>query len=231
VAGFAAGAVGGLILAALPESSSPLAAVPVLAVIGAGCGALGGAGVAAGLSVAEATARSWRGPAIVGGAAAGGLLAGASVQALSRWGLEALVGLRFAGGGSLEGLVLGAAAGVGYVAGTVGIEGGLAAPRGRQRMIVALLTAVCCGLSALGLALAGRPLVGGTLHAIAREARGAQITLSPLGRLVGEADFGPTSRALLGLGEGTVFGLGLALGLTRRSSSNRSPHLSSRPVA
>jgi hypothetical protein len=40
--------------------------------------------------------------------------------------------------------------------------------------------------------------------------------LTPLGRLMGEADFGPLSRAIIGTGEGGLFGFGLALGLTRR---------------
>jgi hypothetical protein len=79
-----------------------------------------------------------------------------------------------------------------------------------------------CGVGALSLTLARRPLVGGTLHAIAREARGSQITLTPLARLIGEPDFGPVSQRLIGTGEGAVFGLGLALGLTRRPSSRTS---------
>ena len=69
------------------------------------------------------------------------------------------------------------------------------------------------------LTLVGRPLVGGTLHGIARHARGSQISLTPLARLIGEPDFGPVSQRLIGTAEGAIFGLGLALGLTRRPSS------------
>ena len=69
------------------------------------------------------------------------------------------------------------------------------------------------------LTLLGRPLVGGTLHGIARHARGSQISLTPLARLIGEPDFGPVSQRLIGTAEGAIFGLGLALGLTRRPSS------------
>src|SRR5207248_3017696 len=54
LAGAAAGAIGGVILAALPGSAAPFALAAVLAVIGWCCGAAGGAGVAAGLSIAEA---------------------------------------------------------------------------------------------------------------------------------------------------------------------------------
>lgn len=223
-AGLLAGAIGGLGLASMPGSAAPFAVVPVLAAIGAGCGAIGGAGVAAGLSLAEAAARSWRSAAVVGGAAAGGMLAGAIVQVLSRWGLAALVGIEFKSGGALEGLVMGGAAGLGYAIATSRIHDGLAAPRGRQRWYAAALTAAFCGLGACALALSGRPLVGGTLHAIAREARGSQISLSPLGQIVGETGFGPISQATLGFGEGAVFGLGFAFGLTRRRYSGISHH-------
>jgi hypothetical protein len=68
----------------------------------------------------------------------------------------------------------------------------------------------------LALTLARRPLVGGTIHAIADAADGSRATLAPLGRLIGEPDFGPVSRAVLAFGEGALFGLGLAYGLMRR---------------
>ncbi|MEX2271163.1 MAG: transcriptional regulator [Vicinamibacterales bacterium] len=216
LAGAIAGGAGGLILAALPGHDAPIGVAAVLAVIGAGCGAIGGAGVGAGLAVAEATARSFRIAALVFGGALGGGLAGLSAQWLGRWGLAALVGLNVNVGGALEGLLIGAAAGLGYAAATRRTEGGMAAPRGRRRLQTAALTAVLCGLAALVIALQGRPLVGGTVHAIARAAEGSQVTLAPLGHLVGEPDFGPLSQAIIGFGEGALFGFGLAYGLTRR---------------
>jgi DNA-binding winged helix-turn-helix (wHTH) protein len=216
LAGGAGGAIGGLILVAAPGSAAPAAVVPVLAAIGSGCGAIGGAGVGAGVSMAEATARSRRALALVAGAALGGGLVGAVVQWLGRWSLAALVGLTVGINGAVEGLVIGAAAGVGYALATARADGGLAAPVGRERLIAALVTAAFCALGALTLTLAGRPLVGGTVHAIARVAHGSQVTLTPLGRLIGDPDFGPVSQAVLGAGEGALFGFGLALGLTRR---------------
>jgi DNA-binding winged helix-turn-helix (wHTH) protein len=219
IAGVAAGAIGGLALAAVPGGAAPIAVVPVLAIVGGACGAIGGAGVGAGLSVAEATARSRRGVALVCGAAIGGAVVGSAVQWIGRWSLAALVGLAIDLGGSLEGLVIGGAAGLGYAIATPRPEGGLAAPRGRQRLYTALLTAALCGLGALGLTLTGRPLVGGTVHAIARASHGSQVSLAPIGQLIGEPDFGPVSQAVLGAGEGAVFGLGLALGLMRRPSN------------
>ena len=216
LAGIAAGVVGGLILAAAPGSITPIGVVLVLAAIGGGCGAIGGAGVGAGLSMAEAIARSRREIALVCGAALGGGIVGSAVQWIGRWSLAALVGLTIDIGGSLEGLVIGGAAGLGYALATRRAEGGMAAPRGRRRLHAAALTAVFCGLGGLALTLQGRPLVGGTVHAIGRAAKGSQVTLAPLGQLVGEPDFGPVSQAIIGFGEGALFGFGLALGLMRR---------------
>lgn len=216
LAGMAAGAAGGLILALLPGSHAPMGVVAVLAAIGGACGALGGAGVGAGLSVAEAGARSYKAAALVCGAAAGGAIVGTAVQWLGRWSLAALVGMTVDIGGSLEGIVLGATAGTGYAVATRGLEGGLAAPRGRRRLHAVALIAVLCGTGGLMLTTSGRPLVGGTVHAIAQAAEGSQVTLAPLGRLIGEPDFGPLTQGIIGFGEAALFGLGLSLGLMRR---------------
>jgi DNA-binding winged helix-turn-helix (wHTH) protein len=216
VAGLAGGTGGALILAAIPESHASLDLVPVLAVIGGACAALGGAGVAAGLTVAEASARSWKGGALLCGGALGGGCIGTIVQWLGRWSLEALVGVKVPVGGGFEGVVIGAAAGLGYAVATRRLEGGMAAPRGRQRLYAALLTALLCGVGGLALTISGRPLVGGTIHVIAQAARGSKITLAPLGQLIGEADFGPLSQAIVGFCEAALFGFGLALGQTRR---------------
>ncbi len=216
LAGAVAGAAGGLVLAAAPGSAASLAVVPVLVLIGVCCGAAGGAGVGAGLSVAETIARSRRTIALVCGAALGGGLSGSVAQWLGRWSLAALVGVNIDTGGGLEGLVIGGAAGLGYTVATLGADGGLAAPRGRKRLVAAGLTAAACGVAALALTLAERPLVGGTIHLVAQASVGSQATLTPLGRLIGEPDFGPISAAVIGTGEGVLFGLGLALGLTRR---------------
>lgn len=216
LAGAIAGASGGLILASVPGSAASFAVIPVLALVGAGCGAAGGAGVGAGMAAAEAVVRSRRSVALVFGAAAGGALAGAAAQWLGRWSLAALVGVHLNLGGGLEGLIIGAAAGLGYGVATSGTEGGLAAPRGRRRLRVVAMTAASCGLAALLLTRAGMMLVGGTIHLIATGTGGAEAALTPLGRLIGEPDFGPVTRAIIGTGEGLLFGLGLAFGLTRR---------------
>jgi len=216
VAGALGGAVGGAILAASPGSAASSAVIPVLAVIGAACGAAGGAGVGAGLSVAEAAFRSRRTIALVAGGALGGGLVGTLAQWLSRWSLAALVGVHLEVGGAIEGLAIGAAAGLGYAGATALAEGGLAAPRGWRRVATAAVVGLACAAATLSLALAGRALVGGTVHLIAEASQGSQVVLTPLGRLLGEPDFGPVSAAVLGTGEGFLFGAGLVLGLTRR---------------
>ncbi len=216
LAGLLAGTAGGLILTVAPGNDASLAVVPVLALIGGGCGAAGGAGVGAGLSVAEVVARSWRLLALVCGAAAGGGLAGAAAQWLGRWSLAALVGVDVHVGGTVEGLAIGGAAGLGYGLATLHVRGGLAAPRGYRRLAVATVTALACGLAALALSLAGRPLVGGTIDAIAQAARGSQASLAPLGRLIGEPGFDRLTASVVGTAEGALFGIGLALGMTHR---------------
>ena len=217
LAGAFAGGVGGLLLAALPGSRAHAAVAVVLAAVGLSCGAAGGAGVAAGLSAAEAVARSRRGTAVVFGAAAGGGLVGLAAQSIARWSLAALVGLHLDIGGAWEGLALGAATGLGYVAGSWGVHEGLAAPRGRGRVRLALATGAACGVAALGLSLAGRPLVGGTIHAVAQASTGSEADLSPLGRLIGEPGFGPVTRAAIATLEGALFGFGFSAGITRIS--------------
>lgn len=216
VAGAIGGATGGLILAAAPTSTASPAVALVLAVIGAACGAAGGGGVGAGLSAAEATFRSRRALGLVAGGAFGGGLVGLAAQWLSRWSLAALVGMHLDVGGSVEGLAIGAAAGLGYAMSTAFVEGGLAAPRGGRRVATAVVVGLACAGATLGLALSGRALVGGTVHLIAEASQGSQVVLTPLGRLVGEPDFGPITAAILGTGEGLLFGAGLAFGLTRR---------------
>jgi DNA-binding winged helix-turn-helix (wHTH) protein len=220
LAGVIAGGLGGIILASAPSSNATLDLAPVLAVIGGCCGAAGGAGVGAGLSIAESTARSRRALALICGASLGGGLVGLIAQWLSRWSLSTLVGVNVSTGGGIEGLVIGAAAGLGYSLSTLGAEGGFAAPRGSKRFRAVALTAIACGLAALALTLAGRPLVGGTIHAIAQASRGSQAALTPIARLMGEPDFGPLTAALIGTGEGALFGIGLSIGLTRRSATS-----------
>jgi len=223
VAGAAAGIAGGLLLSAAPDNAAPLAVVPVLILVGAGAGAVGGLGVGAGLAVAESSSRLRNAVGLTIGAAAGGAATGTAVQWLMRWSLAAVVGLHLPIGGAFEGLVIGAAAGAGYAIarrpkGTPLNRSGNPSPAARPFIYRAAVVAACCAAAALALTWAGRPLVGGTLHVIAREARGSQISLTPLGRLIGEPDFGPVSQALIAAWEGGIFGFGVGIALLRRRS-------------
>ena len=216
-AGAVAGITGGLILIAAPWSRASLAVVPVLTLIGALAGAAGGAGVGAGLAAAETTVRSRRALGLILGGALGGGLVGLGAELLTRWTLSSILGLYLDIGGGLEGLAIGGAAGLAYAATTARTEFGLAAPRGRDRRRVIVACSLACGVAALILALNDRTLVAGTLHAIAGLGVRSQPLLNPLAMLIGEPNFGPVTRALLGTSEGALFGLGLSAGLTRRS--------------
>jgi len=221
-AGACAGAIGGVILVVAPGSSARLEIAGVLAFLGALIGAIAGAGVGAGLTIGEATARSHRLLAITAAGAAGGGVVGYAAEWLGRSALETLAGVQASIGGGLEGVVLGALSGIGYAAATRGTEGGLAAPRGARRVEAAAVTAAACALGGVVLAIAGRPLVGGTIHAIAQTSGGGHALLTPLAHLVGEPDFGPLTRTLIAAGEAGMFGAGLAAGLTRSPRSHES---------
>jgi DNA-binding winged helix-turn-helix (wHTH) protein len=231
-AGVVAGVLGGLALAAAPGSAAPLVVAPVLGSIGLVCGALGGAGVGAGLAAAEVLTRSYRGWALVAGGAMGGMSVGWATSWLAHWSLATLVGLRVPLSGGVAGVVLGGAAGLGYAFATRRATDGLAAPAGTRRLAVSATTACPVALAAFALAAAGWPLVGGAVHAIAQAAAGSQVALTPLARLIGEPEFGPLTGALLGTAEGGLFGFGLAFGLTRRplapppGDSSRTSHAS-----
>jgi DNA-binding winged helix-turn-helix (wHTH) protein len=222
LAGVVTGIAGGLGLWLLPGAQAPPTAAAVLAVVGALAGAAGAAGIAAGLSATEAIARSARVGLLPVAGALGGLLAGAIAHWLTRWTLEGLFGLALGDfGGSIEGLLLGAAAGLGYAWATAEVEEGMAAPRGRRRWRAAAQVAACCAVAALGLGAAGRPMVGGLVNAIARVSQGSHFALTPLARAIGEPEFGPLTGGAVGAVEGAAFGCGLALGLTRRPRPRR----------
>ena len=217
-AGALAGLVGGLLLVRSPISDAPLTIVPVLGLLGAVSGAVGAAGIAAGVGAAEAIARSRRSLAIIGGAALGGLAIGAIAQVATRWTLRALFGLELAEiGGPVEGLMLGAAAGLGYAATTRRPgEGGMAAPAGSARARTALGVGACTAIAGLVLSITGHPMVGGLINEIAQASSGSQMKLTPLGELYDEPSFGGATKILLAMFESGLFGIGFAAGFTRR---------------
>ena len=216
LAGLGAGILGGVVLVIAPGSQAPLAVAGVLGIIGGCCGAIGGAGVGAALSMGEAIGRSRRTLWLVVAGTIGGGAVGYATEWIARSILLTLVGVRIPLGGGVEGVVMGGAAGLGYALATRGVAGGLATPRGRDRLNTAAVMSFACALAALALTLGGHALVGGTIHVVAKASAGSQAALTPIGRLIGEPDFGPWTRTVIGTGEGVLFGFGLALGLTHR---------------
>jgi hypothetical protein len=150
------------------------------------------------------------------GGAMGGLAIGLVLQAVVGWTLASVFGLSIALGGPLEGLLIGGGVAAGYAWATVRPTGGMAAPSGADRWRTAVTSALGGALAGTALSLAGRPLVGGIIHAVAQVFQGSQVSLAPLGAWIGEPAFGPLTRTIVAAAEGALFGFGLAWGLTRR---------------
>lgn len=217
VAGAVSGMVGGVALWLVPESQAQAGVILALAIVGAMAGALGAAGVGAGLAAAEALARSSRIVGLVSCGAIGGGIAGAFAHVLARAMVAGLFGHDVpAAGGWGEGVVLGAAAGLGYGLSTPLPGGGLAAPRGSARVRAALITGASCALAAIILTMSGRHLVGSSLDVMAGAFDGSHVGLAPIARLLGEEGLRPVTRTVVSAFEGLMFGAGLAFGLTHR---------------
>lgn len=215
-AGAASGLIGALVLRFGPGATATNAVLVALPLVGLVVGALGAAGVAAGLAVAEAIVRSRRGEALVLLGAAGGGTVGALTHLVGAWTVQGLFGgdLRPMAGG-LEGVVLGGAVGLGYALATPRADG-MAAPRGGARLRVAALAGTTCAAAAALLAWSGSHLGAMSLDLLAHVFPDSQVGLGPLSRLIGEARPGPLTGLAISSGEGWMFGLGTILGLTHR---------------
>jgi len=214
IAGFVAGLAGGLVLYLGPSSRATAIVVMLLPLVGGVIAATGASGVAAGLCCAEVRIRRWRGPALVLCGAAGGALVGAVAHGVGSMALRGLFGQDLSPvAGGLEGLVLGAATGLGYALAT---RGGTAAPRGCARWRAALAAGVCCAGAAAMLTATGSYLGAMSLDLLAHRFPGSQVGLEPLARLLGEAGPGPATRIAIGAWEGLMFASGTVLGLTHR---------------
>ncbi len=215
-AGGLAGLLGGLAMAGLGGSADP-SLLGALALVGALVAGAGAAGVGSGLAAAEVLVRSRRVPALVVLGSSGGGLVGLLARPVASSLLAGLFGLDgVAIGGGFEGLCVGAAAGLGFGLATRRLVGGVAAPRGRSRLATVAATALACALGAALVSAAGGRLGAASLDAIVAGFPSTRVHLGSLGRLFGEAGLGPRTQVALGLGEGLLFGAGLAAGLTRR---------------
>jgi DNA-binding winged helix-turn-helix (wHTH) protein len=224
--GLAAGLAGGIVLNLSPTSSADAQASMALGAIGALAGSVGAAAIGAGLAAAEVLARSRRGLALALCGALSGALVAAVAQIVTRALLDGLLGVRSTVvPGLIEGLVIGGGAGIGYAIATRQPPGGgIAAPTGSRRLAVAASVGGVTALGATVLALSGRAMIGGLVNEIARSSPDARLVLAPLGRLIGETDFGPVTRTLLSALEGGIFGFALGWGLTSRPSESRTSH-------
>jgi hypothetical protein len=222
LAGLLAGILGGLLLRFGPGARAAEPVPLVLGLVGLVVGGLGAAGVGAGLVAAEILVRSFRTAALAVFAALGGGAVGAGAHLLAMWTIQGLFGRDLSPmAGGFEGLMLGAAAGLGYALTTPRIEGGMAAPHGRERVTAVLVTGLSCAAAAVALAATGSYLGAMSLDFMARAFPGSQVGLAPLARLLGESEPGLVTRLVISGGEGLMFGSGLVLGLTRRPSPDR----------
>lgn len=217
LAGMVAGAAGGVILEWGPGGTAGPGVPFVLACLGVVIGGLGAAGVGAGLEAAEVAVRSSRRTALLVLGSLGGGVVGATAHLFARLVLEGLFGRDLSPvAGGFEGLGIGLGAAAGYAASTPRPLGGMAAPRGRARLVAIAATGAGCALAALLLASRGRYLGAMSLDLLAHSFPGSQVGLGPLARLLGETEPGILTRLVVSAGEGLMFGSGLAWGLTRR---------------
>lgn len=209
--GGAAGVVGGLFYGFLAAGQPGVAGISillVLLVLTAVIGLIGGAGVGFGIAaIAFSRSQAWYWP-ILGGAI-GGNVVGAIVRLLGLDAFTLLFG-RSPGDmtGALEGAILGAAVGLGFV---------IAGRQSKLRVGVPL-AALCGGIAGVLIVLLGLHLLGGSLDLLAHHFPGSQLRL---GGLFGEASFGPVSQMVTGALEGALFAGSLvgAMLLARRSAN------------
>jgi len=193
--GGAAGIVGGLFYGFVAAGQPGVAGVSILLVLlclTAVIGLVGGAGVAFGIAAHVFSRKQrWFWP-ILGGAI-GGNVVGAAVRLLGLDAFNLLFG-QSPGDmtGALEGAILGAATGLGYVL----------AGRQEQLRVGAPLAALCGAAAGILIILAGLHLMGGSLNLLAVHFPGSQLRL---GGLFGETGFGPVSRTITAALEGALF--------------------------
>jgi DNA-binding winged helix-turn-helix (wHTH) protein len=155
---------------------------------------IGAAGVSIGIALA-ARFSGERSAWILAGGAIGGFLVGGFAKLLGLDGFTLLFG-RSPGDitGGPEGLILGAAVGLG-----AWVAAGLSLRRG------AAIAAASGAIAGAAIVLMGGRLLGGSLELLARQFPGSRLRLDQVGALAGESGFGPASQLVTGILEGTVF--------------------------
>lgn len=215
VAGLAGGLLYGLIMAGSsgPQGVGTASTVAVFLSLGVFLGLAGGFGVGCGMALAGlATTR--RNAWVITGAAVGGLVVGGVADLLGLDAFNLLFGRSLAGiTGAAEGALLGAALAVGAVVG-----GG---PDARSAWRPVVGAGVAGAVAGVLIPLAGGELFAGSLKSLTDSFAGSRLRLDALGGLLGDADLGRTTQALLGGLEALLFAVCVvgALVLARRSGA------------
>ena len=159
---------------------------------------VGAAGVSLGIA-AISLASGRIGPSAIAGGALGGMIIGAVVKLIGMDSFNLLFGRSPADfTGASEGLMLGAAAGLGAW---------LAFKRsGRASLRYGTAVAGLAGAAAgVVIAIAGGHLLGGSLDLLIRQFPASRLRLDRIGDLIGENGFGPNSQAVMSGVEGCLF--------------------------
>ena len=216
VGGAVAGVIGGLIYG-LADASQPMqqgtAALSVLLVlvcVTTLVALVGAAGVSFGIATA-AFARPGAAQWTVLGGAGGGFVVGAAVKLVGLDAFTLLVG-HSPGDitGGLEGVILGAAVGV----------GAWLANRVSSVRKGAVLAALAGGAAGLVIALLGGRLMLGSLALLLQHSPGSRLHLDQVSALFGERDFGTVTQFTTAMLEGALFAACVvaAMGIARRTS-------------
>jgi DNA-binding winged helix-turn-helix (wHTH) protein len=217
IAGFLGGLIYGFAGASQPlqPGLGAMSIVLVILCLTIAVGLMGGVGVSFGIVIATRLGRDdWRWS--VAGGALGGLIVGAVVKLLGVDAFNLLFGRSPAGmTGAMEGLVLGAA---------VGLGAWLSSRTARLRKGM-VLAALAGGIAGGTIPLLGGRLMGGSLDLLSRTFPGSRLRLDQVGALLSEKGFGPFSQIVTGALEGGLFSACVigALVLARRSLTTVSP--------
>jgi len=196
VAGLAGGVFYGAIAAAqVPAGGGAISALLVLVCVTLAMALIGGAGVSLAIAAAALATGRTSGWSVLA-AAAGGLLTGAVVRLVGLDAFNLLLGRAPEGmTGGAEGVLIGAAAGVGVWLGANGA-------RPRRGVAAGALAGALAGVL---IPLAGGRLMGGSLALLAEQFPGSRLRLEAIGALFGEAGFGPTASVATAAAEAALF--------------------------
>ncbi len=213
VGGGLAGVVGGLFYGFVAAGQSTQAGGSlVLVMVGLTMlfSMMGSAGICLGIALAVQRSKGWAG--FMSGGALGGMVVGGTVNLLGLDAFSLLLGsspVTITGG--MEGVVIGAAVGLGLW---------FARGAGPVRLWPAALIGVAIGVAIPAL---GGKLLGGSLYAVAQMWPQSQLRPDDIGMLVGENGFGPVSAMASGALESLLFVSGVvwAMALARRQMDKR----------